>query len=158
MQCLASSGLDDSAARHALAGLVHALATPDRPRNVQAPPARSGEVEDEGAEERRLWLAGLTGDPDPAQIDALRRLSAGEWVRLTDAQGEVVPAKVAWISPLTQRLLLVNRRGMRVLAASVDELGLLAASGRLALGTESTAFDEAMRQVRQRLDRAVAQR
>ena len=158
VQCLASSGLDDTAARHALAGLVHALATPDRPRNVQAPPARSGEAEDEGAEERRLWLAGLTGDPDPAQLDALRRLSAGEWVRLTDAQGEVVPAKVAWISPLTQRLLLVNRRGMRVLAASVDELALLASSGRLALGTESTAFDEAMRQVRQRLDRAVAQR
>ena len=159
VQCLASSGLDDSAARHALAGLVHALATPDRPRNVQAPPPRTGEAEDEGAEERRVWLSGATGagEPDETLVKLLRGLKAGDWVRLTDTQGEVVPAKVAWISPLTSRMLLVNRRGMRVLAASVDELAVLATAGRLVLGTESTAFDEAMRQVRQRLDKAVGQ-
>ena len=159
VQCLASSGLDDSAARHALAGLVHALATPDRPRNVQAPPPRAGEAEDEGAEERRVWLSGATGggEPDGTLVELLRGLKAGDWVRLTDTQGEVVPAKVAWISPLTSRMLLVNRRGMRVLAASVDELAVLATAGRLVLGTESTAFDEAMRQVRQRLDKAVGQ-
>lgn len=160
VQCLASSGLDDSAARHALAGLVHALATPDRPRNVQPPPPRAGEAEDEGAEERRVWLSGTggTGEPDGSLVELLRGLKAGDWVRLTDTQGEVVPAKVAWISPLTSRMLLVNRRGMRVLAASVDELAVLAGAGRLVLGTESTAFDEAMRQVRQRLDKAVGQR
>ena len=159
VQCLASSGLDDSAARHALAGQVHALATPDRPRYVQGPPHRAGEAEDEGAEERRVWLSGATGagEPDGTLVELLRGLKAGDWVRLTDTQGEVVPAKVAWISPLTSRMLLVNRRGMRVLAASVDELAVLATAGRLVLGTESTAFDEAMRQVRQRLDKAVGQ-
>ena len=160
VQCLASSGLDDSAARHALAGLVHALATPDRPRNVQAPPPRTGEAEDEGAEERRVWLSGTVGaaEPDAGVMEALRALKTGDWVRLTDTQGEVVPAKIAWVSPLTSRMLLVNRRGMRVLAASVEDLAVLATAGRLVLGTESTAFDEAMRQVRQRLDKAAGPR
>ena len=106
-----------------------------------------------------MWLSGATGggEPDGTLVELLRGLKAGDWVRLTDTQGEVVPAKVAWISPLTSRMLLVNRRGMRVLAASVDELAVLATAGRLVLGTESTAFDEAMRQVRQRLDKAVGQ-
>ncbi|MFP7723498.1 DUF1631 family protein [Lysobacter sp. A3-1-A15] len=159
VQCLASSGLDDSAARHALAGLVHALATPDRPRNVQAQPVRTGEAEDEGSEERRVWLSGAAGagEPDPALVASLAGLAIGDWVRLTDTQGEVVPAKVAWVSPLTARLLLVNRRGVRVLAATARELAVLAGAGRLVTGTESTAFDEAMRQVRHRLDKAVGQ-
>ena len=53
--------------------------------------------------------------------------------------------------------LLVNRRGLRVLVASAEELASLHAAGRLQLGCEPTAFEQAMRQVRQQLDRAVGQ-
>ena len=107
-----------------------------------------------------MWLSGTVGaaEPDAGVMEALRALKTGDWVRLTDTQGEVVPAKIAWVSPLTSRMLLVNRRGMRVLAASVEDLAVLATAGRLVLGTESTAFDEAMRQVRQRLDKAAGPR
>jgi PIN domain nuclease of toxin-antitoxin system len=76
---------------------------------------------------------------------------------MTDIHGESVDAKVAWVSPLTARRLLVNRRGLRVLVASAEELASLHAAGRLQLGCEPTAFEQAMRQVRQQLDRAVGQ-
>ena len=66
--------------------------------------------------------------------------------------------KVAWLSPLTSRYLLVNRRGLRVLVASAEELAALAGAGRLTIGAERTAFDEAMRQVKRHLDRASATR
>lgn len=158
VQCLASSGLDDSAARHGLAGLVHALATPDRPRSAQ-PPRAAGEEHDDGSDERRLWLAGGTATlgHDEELAERMRSLRPGEWLRVTDTHGEIVQAKVAWISPLTSRYLLVNRRGIRVLVASAEELAVLAGAGRLVVGTERTAFDEAMRQVRKRLDQASGQ-
>jgi hypothetical protein len=75
-------------------------------------------------------------------------------VRLTDVHGEVSAAKVAWVSPLTSRFLLVSRRGLRLLVASAEELAVLSKEGRLVVGSERTAFDEAMRRVRERLDSA----
>ena len=41
-----------------------------------------------------------------------------------------------------------------MLVVSPEELASLASAGRLTIGAERTAFDEAMRQVRRHLDRA----
>ncbi|MEH6422183.1 DUF1631 family protein [Pseudomonas sp. CGJS7] len=155
-QCLASSGLDDSAAQHGMAGLVRALATPDKERMAHPLPS-AAEVEEDVAEERRLYLAGGTAQVahDPLLAERMRQLEPGDWLRLTNTQGETVAVKVAWVSPLTSRFLLVNRRGVRALVASAEELAVLAASGRLLVGAERTAFDEAMRQVRRHLDRVI---
>ena len=160
IECLASSGLDDSAAQHGMAGLVRALSTPDTARRRRPAPAMSVPEDEAGDSERRLWLAGGTDTVphDPILAERMRSLEAGDWVRLTDASGETTAAKVAWTSPLTSRFLLVNRRGVRVLVASAEELAALATEGRLTVGAERTAFDEAMRQVRRHLDRAVGQR
>ncbi|RPE75512.1 DUF1631 family protein [Vulcaniibacterium tengchongense] len=156
VECLASSGLDGSAAEHGMAGLVRALCVPDTPRRRRPPPPPLGASEDEGGHERKLWLAGGTDTVahDPILAERMRSLEVGDWVRLTDADGETVAAKIAWVSPLTSRFLLVNRRGIRVLVASAEELAVLAAQNRLQIGAERTAFDEAMRQVRRHLDRA----
>lgn len=156
LRCLASSGLDDSAAQHGMAGLVRALATPDGPRRAQtAKPLAGGETVESG-EERRLWLAGGTATlgHDPATAERMRGLKVGDWVRVTDVHGEIVAAKIAWVSPMTSRFLLVNRRGLRVLVASAEELAVMEQDGRLVLGSERSAFDEAMRRVRERLDNA----
>ncbi|WP_279633051.1 DUF1631 family protein [Marilutibacter alkalisoli] len=158
LRCLASSGLDDSAARHGLAGLVRALATPDGPRRAQtARPLAAGETV-ESSEEHKLWLAGGTATigHDPEITERMRALEIGDWMRVTDVHGEIVAAKVAWISPMTSRFLLVNRRGLRVLVASAEELALMHKDGRLVVGSERSAFDEAMRRVRERLDSAAA--
>lgn len=156
VQCLASSGLDDSAAQHGMAGLVRALSTPDKER-AEHPLPSAAEFEEDVAEERRLYLTG--GDAqmahDPLLAERMRQLEPGDWLRLTNIQGETVAVKVAWVSPLTSRFLLVNRRGVRALVASAEELAVLAASGRLLVGAERTAFDEAMRHVRRHLDRVI---
>jgi hypothetical protein len=117
--------------------------------------------EDEAGEaERRLWLAGGTDTirQDPLLAERMRSLETGDWLRLTNAEGETTAVKIAWLSPLTSRYLLVNRRGLRVLVASAEELSALASVGRLTIGAERTAFDEAMRQVRRHLDRGTGTR
>ncbi|WP_267889170.1 DUF1631 family protein [Lysobacter enzymogenes] len=156
IQCLSSSGLDESAAQHAMAGLVRALATPDKERSDHPQPS-AAEVEEDVAEERRRYLddAAAQGGHDPLLAERMRQLEPGDWLRLTSLQGETIAVKVAWLSPLTSRLLLVNRRGVRALVASAEELAVLASNGRLVVGAERTAFDEAMRQVRRHLDRVI---
>ncbi|MCI4567870.1 DUF1631 family protein [Lysobacter sp. CFH 32150] len=156
-ECLASCGLDETVSQEWLAGLVRALAQPDLPRILrQLPPPQ---VADDEAEQSQLRVVGGHAglDFDPQVAERMRRLTPGEWLRLLDAQGEHVAVKVAWISPLSARLLLVNRRGVRVLVASAEQLASLVAQGRLVVGTEQAPFDEAMRQMRQRLSRAVGQ-
>ncbi len=158
VHCQATSGLDDTAARQGVAWLVSALADPDVARQQHVLPARS---DDEGGDDgARLWLAGGTDTVkhDAGVVDLIRRVKPGEWLRMIGAQGEATAVKVAWVSPLTSRLLLVNRRGMRVLVGSAEELAGLVAAGRLAIAADKTPFDESMQQLRERLDHAVGQR
>lgn len=158
VHCQATSGLDDTAARQGMAWLVSALADPDVPRQPHVLPARSA---DEGGDDgARLWLAGGTDTVphDAGIVELIRRLKPGEWLRMIGVQGEATAVKVAWVSPLTSRLLLVNRRGLRVLVGSVEELGGLVAAGRLAIAADNTPFDESMQQMRERLDHAVGHR
>jgi hypothetical protein len=44
------------------------------------------------------------------------------------------PTKVSWVSPISSRLLLVNRRGVRVLTASTAELAAMVKLGKARLG------------------------
>ena len=157
-QCLASSGLDEDAAMQQLAGLVAALALPDVPRDVPPVPMAPVLDEDVSTEDASLWL-GLAGGTDTVAHDPeiaarMRRLLPGEWLRLLDPAGQAVAVKVAWISPMTGRFLLVNRRGLRVLVASAAELASLAQAGRLHVGAERAPTDEAMRHLRDRLSHA----
>jgi hypothetical protein len=64
------------------------------------------------------------------------------------------PAKVSWISPISSRLLLVNKRGIRVLVASVEEMAAMAMLGKLSLREGDNAFDDAMMQMAGRLQNA----
>lgn len=154
-ECLASSGLDEDAARQSLANLIRALALPDAPRNLQQVPAPVVD-EESTTDDVSLWLAGGTDTVphDPEVAARMRRLLPGEWLRLMDPNGQAVAVKVAWISPMTSRFLLVNRRGLRVLVASAAELATLAQAGRLEVGAERAPTDEAMRHLRDRLSRA----
>ena len=154
-ECLSSSGLDEAAAREWMAGLVRALARPDMPRSLHELPEPPQAEEDSGP----LRLVGGTDalDFDPAAVERMRQLTPGDWVRLSDPDNEPVAAKVAWISPLTARFLLVNRRGGRVLVASAEQLAALEKQGRLESGAEQAPFDAAMHQLHHRLDQAVGQ-
>jgi len=152
--CLASSGLDAGAADEGIARLVRALAWPDVPRSAVTPvPVPQLEaVETEPA----LRLVDNTSQRQVNQdaLSAMRRLSLGDWVRLIDDEGFERALKVAWISPLTSRFLIVNRRGVRELVATAEQLALLAQAGRLIVGLPDAPFEGAMKQVWKHLQRA----
>lgn len=95
--------------------------------------------------------AGL--DYDPAMAQRMRALEVGTWLQLTSETGRTEPAKVSWISPISSRLLFVNRRGIRLLVASAEELAALAKLGRVQLREGDTVFDSAMHQVLGRLQK-----
>ncbi len=154
-ECLASSGLDQDAAEHGLAILVKGLVYPNTPRDLYPPPPRQAQDDED---ERRLWIDPVAMPrPKQAQIEALDALKAGDWLQVSDLKGESLAVKIAWVSPLSDRRLLVDRRGMRVLVVSVGDLAAMEAAGRLQVGSEPTAFEQAMQHVRRQLDRAAEQ-
>ena len=157
VEALSSSGLDEQVASEWMAGLARTLAFPDSPRETRTAVPMPEAVEEE-AGNAALHLAGGTDtlDFDPAVAERMRSLHPGEWMRLTDDQGHETPVKVAWASPLTGRLLLVNRRGVRQLVASPEQLASLVRAGQLFAEADERPFDEAMRLVRQTLGRSAA--
>lgn len=80
-------------------------------------------------------------------VEALQKLPVGSWVEFIDEQGEAQPAKLSWISPISSRLLFVNRRGLRVCVASVEELAVMMHEKRFSIRGASAAFERAMHQV-----------
>ena len=155
VEALSSSGLDEQVAGEWMAGLARTLAFPDAPREERQP---SPAATEDGEEMPLLRLVGGTDslDYDPAVAERMRSLQAGDWMRLSDERGNESSVKVAWVSPLTSRLLLVNRRGVRQLVASPEQLAALVRSGHLFAEADESPFDEAMRLVRQQLGRSAA--
>jgi hypothetical protein len=95
-------------------------------------------------------------DFDPAMAERLHALEVGTWLQLAGESGKLEQAKVSWISPISSRFLFVNRRGIRVLVASAEELAAMAKQGRLQLRQADTAFEDAMHQIMGRLQSSVA--
>jgi hypothetical protein len=152
VECLSSSGLDDQVAGEWMAGLARAMAFPDVPRDVRPLPAMP-QLSDDSDDTRLLSVVGghAALDFDPVVAQRIAALPQGSWMRLVDENGEEGSVKVAWTSPLTSRLLLVNRRGLRKLVASPQQLAALVKAGKLIEATADLPFDEAMRHVRERL-------
>ena len=155
VEALSSSGLDEQVAGEWMAGLARTVAFPDTPREQRRAPPPRGEDADEAP---LLRVVGGHGDLDfdPAVAGRMRALQPGDWMRLTDEHGQDIAVKVAWISPLSGRLLLVNRRGLKQLVASPEQLAALVRSGHLFAEADELPFDEAMRLVRQRLGRSAS--
>ncbi|WP_233198571.1 MULTISPECIES: DUF1631 family protein [Luteimonas] len=153
-ECYTSCGLDANAARDALARIISALAMPDTPRKVHVPQLTEDAVDDEVTPV--LQVAGGTGalDFDPTIAARMRQLRVGQGLRLVDEHGRESAARVAWISPLTARLLIVNRRGVRKMVVSPEELAALVGNGRVEIRAVDAPFDEAMKQVWQQLNAA----
>lgn len=158
VECLSSSGLDDQVAGEWMAGLARTLAFPDTLRQERPVPSMP-QLSDDSDDTRLLELVGGNAglDYDPAEAERIAALAPGHWMRLIDEDGQEGSVKIAWISPLTSRLLLVNRRGVRKLVASPQQLAALVKLGRLFAEADELPFDDALRQVRQRLGEALDQ-
>lgn len=154
---LASAGCTGEAAQAAVAALRDSLS-----RLL----AGQAALEDDARMPLQVAVAEPTPDPEPqlevvpgtagldydaAMLERIRSLEIGDWIQLAAADGHFAPAKVSWISPISARLLLVNRRGIRVLVASVEELAVMAKLDRVIVRDGETAFEDAMHQVVGRL-------
>lgn len=95
-------------------------------------------------------------DFDPEMAERMRALEIGTWVQITGESGRSEPAKVSWVSPISNRLLFVNRRGARILVASAEELAAMEKAGRVQLRPVGTAFDAALQQMVGRLQTKIA--
>ncbi|WP_165942323.1 DUF1631 family protein [Luteimonas terricola] len=156
-ECYSSCGMDATAARDAMARIISALGLPDAPRKVHRPEAPADDAEggvDDASTLSGLQLAGGTDtlDFDPEVAARMRRLRVGQGLRLIDGGGHETAARIAWVSPLTGRFLVVNRRGARRMVVSPEELTALVAAGRVVVRSNDAPFDEAMRQVWQHLN------
>jgi len=96
-----------------------------------------------------------TLDFDAADVERIRALELGNWVEFVDGDGNSQPAKLSWISPISSRLLFVNRRGMRLCANSAEELAAMMKQGKLVLREVDSAFERAMGQVLGKLQQSL---
>lgn len=160
---LHSAGCVGAAADEVLASLFAALSPRAASPEIQeqlagavernAPPADSPtlavETSAEDAEEAADPHAGL--EFDASDVERIRKLPVGTWVQFFDEAGNSQPAKLSWQSPISNRLLFVNRRGLRYCVASAEELAAMIGAKRLVIRQNDAAFEHAMNQVLGRL-------
>jgi hypothetical protein len=154
---LASSGCVGSTAQDAINSLQEALlrlAGGERAvDNTSHMPEQAIVPDSQPEPEPILAVIGGTDalDFDAAGLERMRKLEVGSWIQLATSADRIEPAKVSWISPISGRLLLVNRRGIRVLVASPEELAAMAKLDKVVVREGATPFDDAMHQVAGRL-------
>lgn len=129
-----------------------------RPENERALPALpaialpSAPAADAPPEE--LQQAAASNDFNHGDAERFRQLAVGTWLDFIDKDGKVQAGKLSWVSPISGRLLFVNRRGVRFCVASPEELAVMVQLGRLRAHASDGAFDSAMQGVINRLDTA----
>lgn len=160
---LQSSGCFGEAADATVAALraastqAAAAAAADTPLPAPAPAPAVDVAPAPAIDEPLLRVVGGsdTLDYDPAVADAIRALPIGSWMQLLPESGRVEPVKLSWISPISSRLLLVNRRGIRLLVASAEELAAMEKAGHLQLRKGDTPFEDVLHRMVDRLQSAV---
>ncbi|MFT3805915.1 DUF1631 family protein [Arenimonas sp.] len=162
---LASSGITGEAAYETLRGLVAAIESVQQQIKAgaasEAAPAAATAYGVESLVQENKPLLSLVSDKDRLDFDAedlpaIRALKVGAWIDLAGEDGRLHPAKLSWVSPISARLMFVNRRGVRVLVASVEELAAMKKQGKLAVRAHDQVFDQALHRVMGRLQNDVA--
>ncbi|HYG07337.1 MAG TPA: DUF1631 family protein [Stenotrophomonas sp.] len=157
LQVFVQAGLGPAEAEAACAGLERSLAQ----AGLAAPEAAAASVPlpvlaepvDPESEALTPMLDERAGaEFDRITADYFRVLPVGTLLDFIDRQGQVQPGKLSWISPISGRLMFVNRRGGRLCVASPEELAMMVWLDRLRLHREGDAFYSAMQEVVDRLE------
>ncbi len=134
-----------------------AQARPDLEKSLpELPPVALPKV---GEDDASVHLVGGTDtlEFDPTDAVHFRELPLGTWLDFIDKDNRVQAGKLAWVSPISKRLMFVNRRGVRFCVVSPEELAAMVQMGRLRKHDADTdAFDSAMQGVLDRLGDAAA--
>ena len=87
---------------------------------------------------------------EQASYDLLRELPIGTWYDFVlNQQGDIERRRMSWYSSVSDRVLLVNRRGQRISDMTLDEMSRLMSVGqiRIAQRDDISVFSRAMRNV-----------
>lgn len=160
IKVFSSVGMGGEAAGSAIDALRDTLqavsvSRPDLERALpDLPPVAEPAAQAAAAQSPNLELMGGADalEFDSADADHFRALPIGTWLDFVDRQNKVQAGKLSWVSPISARLLFVNRRGMRFCVASPEELAVMVRLGRLRRHRHEDAFDSAMQGVIDRLD------
>ena len=162
LEILSSAGFTDSAAHSALEALDELLTRMSKGQAVPEVDARIATqvapVEQVAPPKLEVVADNEKLDFDASVLERIKALKVGDWLQLATSDQRFAPAKVSWISPISARLLLVNRRGIRVLVASAQELAAMVALDKVRLREGETAFEDAMHQMVHRLQSVNAER
>lgn len=146
---LASSGITGESAHETIRGLVASIESLAAQPAIEKPKAVAASAEPRPAlvivsDKEKL-------DFNEEDLEPLRALKIGIWLDLAGEDGKLHPAKLSWVSPISSRLMFVNRRGVRILVASVEELAAMKKQGTLVLREQDQVFDQVMHRVMDRL-------
>lgn len=91
--------------------------------------------------------------PTEEELQEVDSYTLGCWLQLPKAGGGFQQLKVAWISGISGSIMLVNRRGARVMVLSPPELVALKRRNELLLFEDESPVDQAMAQLLEKLKR-----
>ncbi len=94
-------------------------------------------------EEKRQGIA----IQDKVTAAYFRELNIGSWLDFIDRNNRVQAGKLTWISPISMRMMFVNRAGARICVVSVEELVLMSRLERVRIHRDEDAFYSAMQGV-----------
>jgi hypothetical protein len=147
---LASSGITGESAHETIRAMVSSIEA-----LAAATPAEKPKIIAQPAVEARPALAIVSDkeklDYAEEDVEVLRTLQIGVWLDLAGEDGKLHPAKLSWVSPISSRLMFVNRRGVRILVASLEELAAMKKLGTLVLREQDQVFDQVLHRVMGRL-------
>jgi len=123
----------------------------DRLETVFPPPSAPSVIGPLTAEELQAAV-----DFDNVTAEYFSALKVGTWLDFIDRDNRAQAGKLSWVSPISSRLLFVNRAGVRICVASPEELAIMVKLNRLRLHRDDDAFYSAMQGVIDRLEPAAA--
>ncbi len=124
----------------------------DMPRLPELPPAVAL-PQLEAEPEPQAWVESeVAPELDEVTADYFRQLPLGTWLDFVNRDGTVQCGKLSWVSPISARLMFVNRRGSRMCVSSASELAAMVQLERLRLHRDQDAFYSAMQGAVDRLE------
>jgi hypothetical protein len=82
-----------------------------------------------------------------AELNEMRALEVGMWLQIPKPEGGTQKLKIGWISGISGLMMMVNRRGARILALSPEELVRFKRRDELTIFEREAAVDQALKQL-----------
>ncbi|HRH79753.1 MAG TPA: DUF1631 domain-containing protein [Thiobacillaceae bacterium] len=102
------------------------------------------------------WLSGGEYRESDEHSDRVHTLKRGAWIQYRQEDGEMVRAKLAWVSPLKGVYLFTNRLGQRAMSINAEGLAAKFRDGSVQVIDNVPLMDRAVNNLLERLQQTVA--